>query len=39
MKLNGYPFETAKPKEKTYKMVDGGDCFLKSLQRAPGTGG
>jgi hypothetical protein len=33
MKLNARQIETAKPKEKAYKMADGGGLYLKSPQR------
>lgn len=31
MKLNAVQVETAKPKDKTYKMADGGGLYLRSF--------
>ncbi|CCJ91153.1 hypothetical protein BN132_3081 [Cronobacter turicensis 564] len=31
MKLNARQVETAKPKDKTYKMADGGSCFFRVI--------
>ena len=38
MKLNARQIETAKPKEKAYKMADGGGLYLEVSLKVPNTG-